>query len=66
MYGTVLIGLILAGRLKELKVVYILTGNINLEVNICLKIELYLTVFDSSFFIVTLQFIMELKIRFGI
>jgi hypothetical protein len=32
MYGTVAVGLILAGRLKELKVVYILTGNIDLPV----------------------------------
>lgn len=59
LYGTIVIGLILAGRLKELKVVYILTGNRNLQV-IYIKIKFVSYAhFETSLLILILQFIME-------
>jgi len=48
LYGTVAIGLVLAGRLKELKVVDILTGNIDLQLYIHLRIKFFFTNFDIS------------------
>lgn len=41
LYGTVAIGLILAGRLKELRVVYILTGNIDPQVISILRLSCF-------------------------
>ena len=41
LYGTVAIGLVLAGRLRELRVVDILTGNIDLQL---------ISIFGLSFF----------------
>lgn len=59
MYGTMTIGLILAGRLKELKVVYILTGNIDLQLKYLYYDIVLFTVSETSILILTSQFIME-------